>query len=197
MTGFFASFVLYLGLVPSLIVNLLRIRTKVYYEDETRQNKKLKGKAIIISNHQHPLDGLVILHKYFFRRIYYIIGDFFKQGFSRLLRIFIRLSGGVIVDRETFSFDFFEQSKRLLNKGKLLLIFLPFKARAGNLPKFGPLRARLPLTAPRGKKKASVNFLPCVLTRSKPAALAPPTATVRRIRPATTAPFPSASLREP
>ena len=123
MTGFFASFVLYLGLVPSLIVNLLRIRTKVYYEDETRQNKKLKGKAIIISNHQHPLDGLVILHKYFFRRIYYIIGDFFKQGFSRLLRIFIRLSGGVIVDRETFSFDFFEQSKRLLNKGKLLLIF--------------------------------------------------------------------------
>ena len=122
MKEIWTGFWYYLGLITSYIFNLIFVRTKVFYEDETRQNRRLKGKAIIISNHKNPLDGYVIAHKYFTRRIYYIIADFFK-GRRRIIVPFIRVSGAVLVDRDAYSFDFFEESKRLLNKNKLLLIF--------------------------------------------------------------------------
>ncbi|MDR0491183.1 MAG: 1-acyl-sn-glycerol-3-phosphate acyltransferase, partial [Oscillospiraceae bacterium] len=112
----------YFGLTTSYLFNLCFLRTKVFYEDENRRNRRIRGKAIIISNHQNPLDGLVIAHKFFSRRINYIAADFFK-GAKRALVPFIRVSGAVIVDRESYDFSFFEESKRLLNRNKLVLVF--------------------------------------------------------------------------
>jgi len=122
MMQLWTGFWYYLGLITSYIFNLLFVRTKVFYEDETKENKIIRGKAIIISNHQNPLDGYVIAHKYWSRRIYYVIADFFKSK-KQIIKPFIRVSGAVIVDRDNFSFDFFEEGKRLLSRGKLLLIF--------------------------------------------------------------------------
>ena len=113
----------YFGLIQAYVLNLLMIRTKVYYEDGAKQNRKIRGKAIIISNHQSPFDGLVIIQKYFFRKVHFILADFFKVGAMRIFAFFIRLAGGVLVDRETHSFDFFEQSLKLLRQNKLVLIF--------------------------------------------------------------------------
>ena len=113
----------YFGLIQAYVLNLLMIRTKVYYEDDSKQNKKIKGKAIIISNHQSPFDGLVIIQKYFFRKIHFVLADFFQVGAKRIFAWFIRLAGGLLVDRESYNFDFFEKSKKLLSKGKIVLIF--------------------------------------------------------------------------
>ena len=112
----------YVGLTTSLLFKLVFLKTKVYYEDPSEQNKTIKGKAIIISNHRNPMDGLVIAYKYFFRRINYIAADFFK-GAKRFMLPFVRITGAVILDRDTIDYNFFEESKRLLNKGKLVLVF--------------------------------------------------------------------------
>ncbi|MCL2675425.1 MAG: 1-acyl-sn-glycerol-3-phosphate acyltransferase [Firmicutes bacterium] len=116
----------YFGLITAYIFlfKVLFLRTKIYYEDEKKENKRIKGKAILICNHQSPVpvETLALAYKYFFRRIYFIIADFFKER-KRFFKTVIRAVGGVFVDREAYSFDFFEKSKRLLNKNKLVLIF--------------------------------------------------------------------------
>ncbi|MCL2756932.1 MAG: 1-acyl-sn-glycerol-3-phosphate acyltransferase [Coriobacteriia bacterium] len=116
------AFWYYLGLMGSYVVNALYIRTKIYYEDESKQNKRIKGKAIVICNHKSPLDGLVILQKYPQRMINYVIADFFQHKL-RFVAPLIRYTGGLIVDREAFNWDFYEKCKQLLNKEKVVLIF--------------------------------------------------------------------------
>ncbi|MCL2670950.1 MAG: 1-acyl-sn-glycerol-3-phosphate acyltransferase [Clostridiales bacterium] len=118
MNGFWYFF----GLYPSYLFHLFCLRTRVYFEDHTRQNRKLRGKALILANHKSPLDGLVVMHKYPFRRIYYVQANFFKDKL-KFLAPFIRISGGILVDREAYSFDFFEESKQLLHKNRLVLLF--------------------------------------------------------------------------
>jgi|GEM_PF-618490 len=113
----------YYAMLTSLPMKLLFTRTKVFYEDEkTKENKKLKGKAIIISNHISPLDALVVAHKYFSRRVFIVVANFFKAKMKFMLP-FVKMVGGVLIDRETFSFDFFEKSKELLAKDHAVLIF--------------------------------------------------------------------------
>ena len=113
----------YFGITQSFLLNLFVMRPKVFYEDDTKQNKRVKGRTIVISNHQNILDGLVVMQKYYFRRIHYVIADFFKTGIRRVCGLLIRSSGGILVDREAYSFDFFEKSKKLLNQDKLILIY--------------------------------------------------------------------------
>ena len=122
MKEILAGIIYYFMLITSTIFWLLCVRTKVYYEDDKKQSKKIKGKAIIIANHRSPLDGYAIAQKYFTRKIYYVIADFFKDKLKFLAPL-VRFSGGIIVDRENFSFDFFEESKRLLYKDKAVLLF--------------------------------------------------------------------------
>ena len=115
------AFIYYFGLITSYLFNLLLFKTKVFYEDEQKQNKRIKGKAIVIANHQNPLDALVIANQYFFRRLNYIAAKF--KGTKRALIPLVLISGGVLVDREAYSFDFLEACKRLLHKNKLVLVF--------------------------------------------------------------------------
>lgn len=116
------AFAYYFGLVTSYLINLVFFKTKVFYEDNTKQNRFLRGKAIVIANHRSPLDCFVIAYKYCMRRINYVVANFFK-GKKRILMPLVRFTGGVIVDRDIFSFNFFEKCKKLLNNGKLVLIF--------------------------------------------------------------------------
>ena len=122
MKAVWNGFWYYAGMLSAFPFRVLFVKTKTYYEDDTKQNKRIKGKAIIIANHRSPIDGFVVAQKYYSRRIYYVVANFFKKKL-RFLAPLIRVSGGVIVDRESFSFDFLEESKKLLNKEKILLLF--------------------------------------------------------------------------
>jgi 1-acyl-sn-glycerol-3-phosphate acyltransferase len=97
-------------------------KTKTYYEDDHRQNKRIKGSAIIISNHRSFLDGLVIALKFFFKRFHFIATDFYKNKLKPA-KFFIRVAGGIFVDSEVNNLDFIEKSKRIAAKGRPIMIF--------------------------------------------------------------------------
>ena len=77
-------------------------RTKIYYEDRRIQSRKVRGPAIIISNHTSVFDYAVFLFVFFGRTLRYQMAEvlFRKKKLGR----FLRAMGGIYVDRESSNF---------------------------------------------------------------------------------------------
>ena len=106
-------------MIPS---QLFYFKTKTWHEDDTDKKKWIKGSIIIISNHRSILDGFAIALRFFFKRLYFLATDFYKNK-RRLLKFFVRTAGGIFVDLEGRSFDFMEKCKKVSANGNSILIF--------------------------------------------------------------------------
>ena len=53
------------GWIPQLLI----FRTKVYYEDRSVQDKRIKGKAIVVSNHNYLMDFAVLMFVFWRRTL--------------------------------------------------------------------------------------------------------------------------------
>jgi hypothetical protein len=121
----------YFGLIQWLLfVQVFVFKTKTYYEDDCKQNKRLRGGAVIVTNHRSFADAIVIALRFFFKRLHFIVGDFNKKKRNIVLRFLIGLlkclisvAGGIFVDKRGYSLDFIEKSKRIAAKGRPILIF--------------------------------------------------------------------------
>ena len=115
--------------------------SKVYYEDKSVQGRRVKGGAIIISNHTSIFDYAVYLFVFWQRTLRFQMAEvlFEKKGLSLLLRAL----GGIFVDRAGFDFGFVSKSERIIEKGGVVGVFpesrlpkpgeerpLPFKTSA-------------------------------------------------------------------
>ena len=117
-----STIIYYLHTILALLIQIFVFKTKTYYEDDSRQNKRIKGSAIIISNHRSFLDGLVIALRFFFKRLHFIAADFYKQRL-KIVKFVIHVAGGIFVDNEVNSFDFIEKSRRITAKSRAIMVF--------------------------------------------------------------------------
>jgi len=112
----------YFGILHGLILRLFVFRIRTYYEDDNRQNGRLKGGTIIISNHRSFLDALVIAIRFFSHKLHFIVADFYKNK-MRAAKFMLESLGGIMVDLEGQNLDFIEKSKRITAKGGAILMF--------------------------------------------------------------------------
>ena len=111
MIRFFNFFVKVTGWLVQKIV----FRTKIYYEDKKVQSRKIKGPAIIASNHTSVWDYCIFVFVFLFRTLRYQMAEvLFKK---KVLGLFLKLMGGIYVNRDTHDFSFIDKSNDLLNKG--------------------------------------------------------------------------------
>lgn len=111
-------------------VQFLCFRTKVYYEDKTVQNRRIKGPAIIISNHTSVFDYAVFMFVFFSRTLRYQMAEvLFKK---KLLGWFLKRLGGIYIDRNSNNYEYITKSQKILEKGGIVGIF-----PEGRLPKEG------------------------------------------------------------
>ena len=108
-------------------------RTKIYYEDKKAQGRRIKGPAIIISNHTSVYDYAVILFVFFWRTLRYQMAELLFR--KRLLRRFLRSMGGIFVDRDAHNFSFIGKSEEILRRGGVVGVF-----PESRLPKEGETR---------------------------------------------------------
>lgn len=140
MKAFFNTFVKVTGWLPQKCV----FRTKILYEDKKVQSRKIKGPAIIISNHTSVYDYAVFLFVFPCRTLRYQMAEVLFQ--KKRLGGFLKAMGGIKVERNAFDFGFLEESKAILEKGGVVGIFpesrlpregeerpLPFKSSAAYL----------------------------------------------------------------
>ena len=127
-------------------VQLPVFRTKVYYEDKKVQSRRIRGAAILISNHTSVWDYAVWLFVFFFRTLRAQMAEVLFE--KKPLGLFLKMMGGVRVDRNVYDFGFVSQSQRILEKGGVVEIFpesrLPLKGEERPLP-FKPSAAYLGL----------------------------------------------------
>ena len=117
MIRFFNGFVKVTGWLVQKII----FRTKIYYEDKSVQSRRIKGKAIISSNHTSVYDYAVMLFVFLFRTLRYQMAEvlFKKKG----LGLFLKCMGGIYVNRDTHDFSFIYKSEEILNKGGVVGTF--------------------------------------------------------------------------
>ena len=102
------------------IYNLLS-RPKYYYEDKKIQNRKIKGGAIIVSNHMALFDYPVFMFTFFCRTLRYQMAEVLFE--KKVLGWLLKRLGAIYVDRRTFDFSFIKVSEDILKNGGVVGIF--------------------------------------------------------------------------
>lgn len=131
MIALFTYFVKITGWIVQKIV----FRPKYYYEDKAVQSRKIKGRAIIASNHTSVYDYAVMLFAFPLRTLRYQMAEvLFKK---KLLGLFLKMTGGIKVDRYANDGACIEKSLKVLKKGGVVGVFpesrLPKKDENGLL----------------------------------------------------------------
>ena len=119
-------------------------RTKILYEDPSVQKRRIRGPAILISNHTSVFDYAVFLFVFFSRTLRYQMAEVLFE--KKPLGLLLRCLGGIRVDRGAFDFGFLAKSEEILRRGGVVGIFpesrlalpgeerpLPFKPSAAYL----------------------------------------------------------------
>ena len=101
-------------------VQFLCFRTRVYYENAAC-SRRIKGPAIIISNHTSVFDYAVYLFVFFSRTLRFQMAEVLYR--KKLLGWFLRRMGGIYVDRDGFDFGFVTKSEDVLRGGGVVGIF--------------------------------------------------------------------------
>ena len=122
----------------------LIFRTKILYEDRKVQGRRIKGSAIVISNHTSVYDYAVLLFVFFTRTLRYQMAEVLFE--KRPLGYFLKGLGGIRIDRNNYDFSFLARSEAILRNGGVVGIFpesrlarpgeerpLPFKPSAAYL----------------------------------------------------------------
>ena len=116
-------------------------RKKIYYEDKNASNRKIKGGALIISNHTDIYDYPLMMYTFPGRNLHVLVAEitYDMNGFMKWL---LKGLGAIRVDRNNHDFAFMSQTTDLLKKGKACLIYpesrLPNEDEKDHLLEFKP-----------------------------------------------------------
>ena len=116
-------------------------RKKIYYEDKKASNRKIKGSALIVSNHTDIYDYPLMMYTFLGRNLHVLVAEitYDMNGFMKWL---LKGLGAIRVDRNNHDFAFMSQINDLLKKNKVCLIYpesrLPTEEEKGALLDFKP-----------------------------------------------------------
>lgn len=129
-------------------VQKLCFKTKVYYESRAEQSRRIKGPAIIVSNHTSIFDYAVFLFVFYGRTLRYQMAEvLFKKA---VLGTYLKCMGGIYVDRDSNDYGFLDKSQEILERGGVVGIFPEGRIPEGFESKpleFKPGAVRLALSA--------------------------------------------------
>ena len=114
----------------------LVFRTKVSCEDRSIQGRRIHGPAIIVSTHTAIYDYAAMLFVFWSRTLRYQMAEVLFR--KKVLGRFLKLMGGIYIDRESSDLSFMGRSVEILRRGGVVGIF-----PEGRLPREGetpPLR---------------------------------------------------------
>ena len=108
--------------VTGLPVQYFYFRKKIYYEDKKHTSKKIKGGALIVSNHTSVYDYPLIMYTFFGRVIHTLVAEVIYKK-SSFMNKFMNDLGAIRVDRDTYNFNFMYKMIEILNDNKVGLVF--------------------------------------------------------------------------
>ena len=115
------EFFWWLCIITGYPYQLLLFKRRTFYEDKSVQSLKIKGGALIISNHYHFYDYMMNMFAVTPRKLNVISSEL---GFkNKLLAFGMRFFGGIQANRITKSMRFMDTAADVIRKGGLVQIF--------------------------------------------------------------------------
>ena len=124
-----SKIVLWFVKITGWIPNLLYLKRKTYYKNNNKKIKKRKEPVVIISNHTSLMDFPLYMYTFFGSTIRPLVAEI-TYNKNWFMKIFLKLLGGIKVDRDSFDFSFMGECINSLEKKQSVLIF-----PEGRLPK--------------------------------------------------------------
>lgn len=106
-------------IVSSVLIPILRLKP-VNLKGETYK-EKLKGGALIASNHTGYIDTFAVGITFWYRRLYFLAAEVVMK--TKLRSFLLKGVGAIKIDRNTTDIEAIVKSVELLRKGHLLAIF--------------------------------------------------------------------------
>lgn len=123
-------------------VQLFLFRNKIYYEDKSVQSRRIKGSAIVVSNHVTVMDFAVMMFVFYSRTLRCLIAELMFSH-NIFLTLLLKFLGGIKVNRSSHDYSFVNKCCKILKKGGVIEIYpearlpregeqtpLPFKSSA-------------------------------------------------------------------
>ena len=107
--------------VTAYPIELVVFRTKIHYEDKSVQGRKIKGPAIIVSNHTSLYDFAQMMQVFFGRHLHCLMADILYR--NRPMRWLLKELDGIKISREGKNFSFVEKSVDILKNGGVIEIY--------------------------------------------------------------------------
>ena len=99
------------GCLPQMIF----FRMKVHYEDRAIQGRHIKGKAIVVCNHNSLYDFAALLFLFWTRTLRPAAAELlYHKNF--MMTFFLNLLGCIKVERDQYDFSFLDRLKKILKK---------------------------------------------------------------------------------
>lgn len=108
--------------ITGYIPQKLFFRTKVFYQDKRAQSRRIKGKAIVISNHRSVWDFAMMMFLFPTRNMRCLVAEIMFEK-NALLAFFLKALGSIRVDRGSHDFSFIEKAGRALGKNQVIEIY--------------------------------------------------------------------------
>ena len=118
MISLFHWFVKITGWIPQLFI----FRIKTYYENKALQSKKIRGKAIVVSNHISLFDVGLMMMLFWRRTLRCVVAEVLYEKHA-IVRLFLRCLGAIKVDRDSHDFAFIGKCKKILDRGGVVEIY--------------------------------------------------------------------------
>lgn len=116
-------------------------RKKIYYEDKKHTNRKIKGGALIISNHTDIYDYPLMMYVFPSRNLHCLVAEV-TYNKNKPLKNLLKGLGAIEVDRNNHDFSFMSKVEEVLNNKGVVLIYpesrLPKEEEIGTLLEFKP-----------------------------------------------------------
>lgn len=126
----------WIGIISGYPFKWLFFKEKIYYENE-RASLRVKGGALVISNHFGPWDYILSMFLFFPRKLYVVASEHAFR--NALFRFGMKFCGGIEANRITKSMSFIKNSIREIQKKHLVQIYPEgHNTEDGNLQPFFP-----------------------------------------------------------
>lgn len=108
--------------ITGFIPYLFCFRTKVHYEDKSKQNRFIKGKAILMSNHNTVMDAALMLFVFFSRTLRFLAAEILYKK-NIFMTFLLKVLGAIKVDRTNNDFSFLNKANKVLDQGGVIEIY--------------------------------------------------------------------------
>lgn len=117
-----SNIVLWFVKITGWIANVIYLRRKTYYKNKDNQSRKLKEPAVIISNHTSLMDFPLYMYTFMGKTVRPLVAEI-TYNKNKLMRTFLKLIGGIKVDRDNYDFAFMGECINAIEKKHSVLIF--------------------------------------------------------------------------